>query len=182
MSSQLPAATFSLASIHPHSGPFSLSLHGAPGEGQSRPPLCSPSSSPRGGSVFIFKSSFSCPGSSTWPLPGPIVSGPRAIRSSWGRTREPPTPISSHRLGLQVPDPALGQINTSAHKRHPGTDLTAVRGSSKGGRGAGHDSQSILLRMPPGPSATPPALGCPGARVHPERSVGRAARGPCPDG
>lgn len=131
--------------------------------------LCSPSSSPRGGSVFIFKSSFSCPGSSTWPLPGPIVSGPRAIRSSWGRTREPPTPISSHRLGLQVPDPALGQINRSAHKRHPGTDLRAARGSSEGGSGAGHDSQSLLLRTPPGPSATPPARGCPGAGAHPER-------------
>lgn len=27
-----------------------------------------------GRAVFIFKSSFSCPGHSTWPLPGPIVS------------------------------------------------------------------------------------------------------------
>lgn len=127
--------------------------------------LCSPSSSPRGGSVFIFKSSFSCPGSSTWPLPGPIVSGPRAIRSSWGRTREPPTPISSHRLGLQVPDPALGQINRSAHKRHPGTDLRAARGSSRAEAGRGPTPRAFCS-------------GCPGAVRHPTSPWVPGSQGP----
>lgn len=33
-----PAVTFSLASAHPDSGPFSLRLRGVPGEGQSLQP------------------------------------------------------------------------------------------------------------------------------------------------
>lgn len=122
--------------------------------------------------MFILNSSFSCPGPSTWLLPGPIVSGRRAIRSVLGENKGAPRPhfLTTTQLGLQVLNPALGQINTTAHKRHPSKSLR-----SEGWEGwAGHSSRGILLKMPKGPSlgsgaATPPALAFLGPGAHPEQ-------------
>lgn len=86
---------------------------------------------------------------------------------SWGETREPPTPISSQWLGLQVPDPALDQINTSTHKRHPAQTLgrRAVRGglgAAPGGRRRGPASGARCRRChrdPGDPGSPSPSRG-----------------------
>lgn len=51
------------------------------------------SSSPRAGPCLSLSRPFPAPGRSTWPLPRPIVSGPRAIRLSWGKQGSPPPPF-----------------------------------------------------------------------------------------
>lgn len=73
----------------------------------------------RGGAVYP-PLSFSCPRSSTWPLPEPIVLGLRAIRSVLGEDKGAPHPVSSD-------SKSLGQINITHTK-----DIQARPGAMRG--------------------------------------------------
>lgn len=107
-----------------------------------------------GGSVFILKSSFSCPGPSTWLFPGPIVLGPWAIWSILGENKGAPQPhfLTTTGPGLQVPDLALNRINTTLNKRHPSMGLSSE------GQPQGTDPRVFCLRCHRG---QPQVQGCP---------------------
>lgn len=118
-------------------------------------PLCSPSSCPGAGLCLSLSRPFPALGLA----PGPSLAHCLRTRSHpvhpGGGTREPPTPISLQRLGLQVPDPALGRINVSAHKR----SQQGCEGQQEGGRGRrGHTSWAVRLRRP---ERCPHVQGCP---------------------
>lgn len=120
-------------------------LHGGRDRVCQSPCSPSPSSSARAGLCLSLSRPFPALGLA----PGPSLA--HCLRTQGhpvhpgGGTREPPTATSLQQLRLQVPGPALGQINTSAHGRHPGK---AGRGSDRVG-GPGGDTAPRVFCLGP---------------------------------
>lgn len=122
----------------------------------------------RGGAVYP-PLSFSCPRSSTWPLPEPIVLGLRAIRSVLGEDKgDPPTPCF---LRLQVSWPNKHN-HTKDIQARPGA--TRGRGGQKGWLGP-----KVIEHCLRGHGSHPWSLK---GRATPNLSISRGQAGPpaCP--